>query len=192
MQFNHYSMHGAHLAADLANLERNAPAHLVRAVLRGHAVVEAELDNDAARTDLLRWADRLDACFGLPADHRLYDLVNDLLAEATGSPYISAHDGRPHLHYRLPDSGVVARIKAITCAGLAQVICGGGAGRLGRCERARCEMAFVDVSRNGRRSYCSVRCANTAAVARHRATAAEMADPASLRGVRSHRRSSLP
>ncbi|WP_084692141.1 CGNR zinc finger domain-containing protein [Parafrankia elaeagni] len=164
-------MHGAHLAADLANLERNAPAHLVRAVLRRHAVAEAEIDNDAARADLLRWADRLNACFGLSAGNRLYGLVNDLLAESTGSPYISAHDGRPHLHYRMPDSGVVARIRAITSSGLAQVICGDGADRLGRCEREGCEVTFVDVSRNGRRSYCSARCANTAAVARHRATA---------------------
>ncbi|MCL9795659.1 CGNR zinc finger domain-containing protein [Frankia sp. AgKG'84/4] len=135
-------------------------------------MANAELDSEAARADLLRWADRLDACFGLPADDRLFDLVNDLLEESAGSPYISAHDGRPHLHYRMPDAGIVARIRAITSSGLAQVICGDGADRLGRCERAGCEVAFVDVSRNGRRSYCSVRCANTAAVARHRARAA--------------------
>ncbi|MEV5204967.1 CGNR zinc finger domain-containing protein [Streptomyces sp. NPDC053720] len=29
-------------------------------------------------------------------------------------------------------------------------------------------MAFVDTSRNGRRVYCSVRCANNDAVSRHR------------------------
>ncbi|MDD7833841.1 CGNR zinc finger domain-containing protein [Paenarthrobacter sp. AB444] len=34
--------------------------------------------------------------------------------------------------------------------------------------RQSCEVAFVDTSRNGRRSYCSARCGNYDAVRRHR------------------------
>ncbi|MFD0622270.1 CGNR zinc finger domain-containing protein [Streptomyces sanglieri] len=47
-------------------------------------------------------------------------------------------------------------------------MCSADAGRLGRCARHTCDLAFVDTSRNGRRAYCSVRCANNGAVARHR------------------------
>jgi predicted RNA-binding Zn ribbon-like protein len=35
-------------------------------------------------------------------------------------------------------------------------------------ERAGCAVAFTDSSRNGRRKFCSVRCANQVNVARHR------------------------
>ncbi|WP_425086266.1 CGNR zinc finger domain-containing protein, partial [Streptomyces hainanensis] len=43
----------------------------------------------------------------------------------------------------------------------------GGEGPL-RVARRGCGLAYVDTSRNGRRAYCSVRCANNDAVARHR------------------------
>ncbi|WP_222440972.1 CGNR zinc finger domain-containing protein [Streptomyces sp. BK340] len=40
--------------------------------------------------------------------------------------------------------------------------------RLGVCALDSCRTAFADTSRNGRRAYCSARCANTDAVRRHR------------------------
>jgi predicted RNA-binding Zn ribbon-like protein len=40
--------------------------------------------------------------------------------------------------------------------------------RLRVCQRAGCETAFLDVSRNGRRRFCSLRCANQVNVANHR------------------------
>ena len=46
---------------------------------------------------------------------------------------------------------------------------GHGAGeRLRACGRAGCGVVFVDTSRNGRRRFCSVRCANQVNVANHR------------------------
>lgn len=81
---------------------------------------------------------------------------------------VSLHDGRPHLHYSASGADPAAHIRAITAAGLAYVICSADAERLGRCARRDCALAFVDTSRNGRRAYCSVRCANNDAVARHR------------------------
>lgn len=91
-----------------------------------------------------------------------------LLADASSSPRISLHDGRPHLHYSATGADAATHIRAVTAAGLAYVVCSAGAERLGRCARHDCGLAFVDTSRNGRRASCSVRCANNDAVARHR------------------------
>ncbi|HLU95849.1 MAG TPA: CGNR zinc finger domain-containing protein, partial [Thermobifida alba] len=43
---------------------------------------------------------------------------------------------------------------------------------LGCCARDGCRTVFVDTSRNGRRRFCSVTCANRVNVAAHRARAA--------------------
>jgi predicted RNA-binding Zn ribbon-like protein len=59
-------------------------------------------------------------------------------------------------------------VRALTAAGLAHVIDGGDGARLRTCARAGCDVAFLDTSRNGRRHFCSVRCANQVNVANHR------------------------
>jgi predicted RNA-binding Zn ribbon-like protein len=65
-------------------------------------------------------------------------------------------------------AGLTARVKARTAGGRAHMIDDGGGSRLRICDRAGCDTAFVDSSRNGRRRFCSVRCANLVNVARHR------------------------
>ena len=47
-----------------------------------------------------------------------------------------------------------------------------GMHRIGRCAASPCENVIVDVTRNGRQRYCSVRCANRDAVRRHRSRGA--------------------
>ena len=42
------------------------------------------------------------------------------------------------------------------------------AGRIGACDRDGCDTVFVVTSRNGRRRFCSTKCANRGAVANHR------------------------
>jgi predicted RNA-binding Zn ribbon-like protein len=48
------------------------------------------------------------------------------------------------------------------------VIDDGAGSRLRACSRAGCSTVFIDTSRNGRRHFCSVRCANQVNVANHR------------------------
>ncbi|MGH3670011.1 MAG: CGNR zinc finger domain-containing protein [Pseudonocardiaceae bacterium] len=167
MQFNHYGGEAALLAADLVNVPPRSQAGDVAAILRTHGVAGPDSDDDQA-SRLLGWAAQLAPCFGTDHVHEQCRMVNDLLAMAASKPYISLHDGRPHLHYRSRDDDLVSRVRAITIAGLAYVICFAGGSRLGRCARAGCARVFVDTSRNGRRRYCTLRCANTAAVRRHR------------------------
>ncbi|WP_069886768.1 CGNR zinc finger domain-containing protein [Streptomyces luteocolor] len=166
MHFNHYGGEAALLAAELVNSLPAAPP--LGPLLAAHGVVAHGL-TAAQEAGLRDWAARLAECFGPQDLQRRCDTVNALLAQASSTPHISLHDGRPHFHYSAPAADPAAHVRALTAAGLAYVVCFADAHRLGRCARAGCGLAFVDTSRNGRRAYCSVRCANNDAVARHRA-----------------------
>ncbi|MEP7024290.1 MAG: CGNR zinc finger domain-containing protein, partial [Actinomycetota bacterium] len=74
-----------------------------------------------------------------------------------------------HLHYAPVDASLTARVRALTASGLAHLIADGAGHRLGCCRRLGCAVVFVDVSRGGRRHFCSVRCANAVNVRLHRA-----------------------
>ncbi|OON73983.1 CGNR zinc finger domain-containing protein [Streptomyces tsukubensis] len=169
MQFNHYGGEAARLAADLANLTAPPHPHEWEPLLAARGVRERDL-SDSEYASVWEWSRRLVGCFGPQGLEQRCLKVNVLLADASSRPYITLHDGgRPHLHYSAPGAGPGAHIRAVTAAGLAAVVCADGADRLGRCARGGCGLAFVDTSRSGRRVYCSVRCANNDAVARHRA-----------------------
>jgi len=103
-------------------------------------------------------------------------LLNELMAQATAYPRLTDHDGAGwHLHFRddtndsLPDV-----LRAVISVGTALHLTTRGIHRLSRCAAGQVEgdpgtAVVVDVTRNGRQRYCSVRCANRAAVRRHRA-----------------------
>jgi predicted RNA-binding Zn ribbon-like protein len=93
-----------------------------------------------------------------------------LLIAADCRPRLVSHGaGLPfHLHYAPVRTGLTARVKALTAAGLAHIIDNGEGSRLRACSRAGCGTVFIDISRNGRRHFCSVRCANQVNVANHR------------------------
>nr|WP_238345175.1 CGNR zinc finger domain-containing protein [Actinopolymorpha cephalotaxi] len=119
--------------------------------------------------DLAGWAAHLDRAYGEPDPDRQVALVNELLELGASRPFVSRHGGRPpHLHYFPEDPDVVTRVRAQTAAGLAHVVCDAAGHRLGRCDREGCGAVFLDVSRNGRRRFCSLRCANRVRVADHR------------------------
>ena len=167
MHFNHYGGDAAQLAAALINTAKPFTPAGLEPVLADHNVAQCQLSRVECQ-DLERWTVKLSHCFGDQEVEARCHAINTLLSQAASGPRISLHDGAPHLHYGSPDGGQVAHLRAITVAGLAYVVCFGGPARLGRCHRDGCETVFVDSSRNGRRNYCTARCGNTAAVARHR------------------------
>ncbi|MEU3985584.1 CGNR zinc finger domain-containing protein [Streptomyces sp. NPDC026672] len=167
MHFNHYGGEAARLGADLANLGASPGPGELEPLLAAHGIVDRAL-GEAQTREVWEWSRRLAGCFGPQEIDRRCDTVNALLADASSRPYVSLHDGVPHLHYSAAGADAVAHLRAVTAAGLAYVVCFAGADRLGRCARQGCGLAFVDTSRNGRRTYCTVRCANNDAVARHR------------------------
>lgn len=167
MQFNTYGGNGAQLAAALASAVEPT-AQTLTEVLKSQRITDPEVreqDVDA----LARWCRRLRPVFGERDQQHQVDLVNGLLAEGTTRVHVATHDGHPpHLHYQGEDDDLVSRVRAVTAGGLAVAVCGAGGARLGRCGRSGCPIRFVDTSRNGRRRFCSVGCANRVNVARHR------------------------
>lgn len=168
MHFNPYGGFAAQIAVDLANQVPATP-EAIGTILRTHGYKPVPPIEPAQADALNRWAERLRPAFDDRA--RLgarVDLLNELLAAAAAKPYISQHDDRlPHLHFADERADVVSRVSAYTAAGVAHVLCE-DADRLGTCHREDCHVVFVDTSRNGRRRFCSTRCANRVHVADHR------------------------
>lgn len=168
MQFNPYGGAAAQLAAALANAGRDATPDTYNGILTTYDYRPAyDVDPSEAR-ELTRWADRLRTVFTERDLTRRVHLVNELLATVAAPPYISQHDGRdPHFHYAEHDAPLVRRVQAYTAGGLAHALCDDPV-RIGHCHRPGCGTVYIDTSRNGRRRFCTARCANTAHVADHR------------------------
>lgn len=176
MHFNAYGGNGAALAAALVNAADFSPEAL-EPVLAEHGMVRTAL-TAAQAAELREWAGRLEPVFGELDQDTQIKLINDLLDVTASKPYVSAHDGRePHLHFFSVDADIVSRAKDTTAGGLAMAISFSDGRRLGRCDRSGCRMVYVDTSRNGRRRFCSLACANRVNVAAHRARGAEHAGP---------------
>ncbi|GAB3476498.1 CGNR zinc finger domain-containing protein [Nocardiopsis coralliicola] len=171
MQFNTYGGTGTFVTVDLLNAaDRTAPA--LSDILARHHISRPRVDAaQAAR--ICAWMERLRPLFGEPDRDRQIVRINALLRESSTGVQVSAHDGaEPHLHYVSQVADTAERLRGTTAGGLAVALCGAGGSRLGCCARAGCTAVFVDTSRNGRRRFCSVACANRVNVAAHRARAA--------------------
>ena len=167
MHINPYGRDPVLLAADLANDPPSSVAELAdRCVAAGLARewTPQPADLGAVTAFLARWAEVVDA----PAAGARAELLNALLAEGTGPPRLTDHDGHWHLHHRDDGLGLAAVLHALIAIGTATHLATRGMDRLGRCAAPGCERIFADVSRNGRQRYCSARCGNTDAVRRHR------------------------
>ena len=164
VHFNPYGGNGAQAAAALVNL---AVPELVLDTLREHGMAVVAVSPDEAAT-IMAWRHRLREVFAESDVDVRVDLLNRLLADSASAPYISRHDGRPpHLHYHVAGGSIVDRVRAYTAGGLAHLVCE-DSDRAGVCDRVGCEVVFVDTSRNGRRRFCSTRCATRVYVADHR------------------------
>ncbi|WP_236792466.1 CGNR zinc finger domain-containing protein [Amycolatopsis sp. GM8] len=172
MHFNPYGGPAAQVAAALVNLGP-APASTLLATLRAAGMTFAEFsDDDAAVVN--DWLPRLRQVFAEKDTDTLVDLVNRLLADSACKPYVSRHDGKPaHLHYASEHAGAALRVQAYTAGGLAHLVCEDPS-RIGMCANDGCGVVFVDTSRNGRRRFCSTRCATRVHVADHRQRAASL------------------
>jgi predicted RNA-binding Zn ribbon-like protein len=168
MQFNTYTVAGAHIAVWLVNHPAPEAAALA-AELRRHDVHDA-LATAADAAALRPWGARLRAVFEAAAVADKARLTDALLVAADCRPRLVSHDGGTpfHFHYAPVETGLAARVRALTAAGLGHVVDGGAGARLRVCDRPGCGVAFIDSSRNGRRHFCSVRCANQVNVANHR------------------------
>ncbi|MFJ2116274.1 MULTISPECIES: CGNR zinc finger domain-containing protein [unclassified Streptomyces] len=115
--------------------------------------------------------------FATPDARTAADLINQLVAAAGTTPQLTDHDGYDwHVHYFAPGASVADHLAADCGMALAFMVVAGEQERLRRCEAPDCGHAFVDLSRNRSRRYCSSRtCGNRLHVAAYRARRKEAA-----------------
>jgi predicted RNA-binding Zn ribbon-like protein len=168
VHFNTYTYAGAHIAAWLVN-HPSPEASDLAAVLHDHDVHESTATVAQVRA-LQPWVLLLREVFEAGTVIEKAQRADALLVAADCRPRLVNHaPGLPcHFHYISVRAGLPDRVKALTAAGLAHIIDDGAGSRLRACSRTGCGTVFIDTSRNGRRHFCSVRCANQVNVTNHR------------------------
>ncbi|MGW0521436.1 CGNR zinc finger domain-containing protein [Crossiella sp. NPDC003009] len=115
---------------------------------------EAELREVRATRDLLRQVWTLDR-------DEAVEVVNRMLREARALPRLARHDGLDwHIHATAPDAPLAERIRVEAAMALADVIRMDEMRRLRVCAAPDCTGLLLDLSRNGLKRFCGVRCGN--------------------------------
>ncbi|MFF3027465.1 CGNR zinc finger domain-containing protein [Microbacterium sp. NPDC057944] len=169
MHLNPYGEYAVLLAASLAN-DWPADRAGIEARTREFGMTmdfpDEPDDHDLTRGVIDEWLRVVDAEPGRPRA----ELLNAQMATAAAYPRLTDHhDEGWHLHYRDDGQRLAFVLRAVISVGTALHLSTRGMTRLLRCEAEPCTNVVVDVTRNGRQRFCSVRCANRAAVRRHRA-----------------------
>ena len=169
MHLNPYGEYAVLLAASLANdwpQDRDGIEQRTRDFGMTMTFDSASDDHARTRVVLDRWLAVVDAT----DDAARAAALNTQMAAAAAYPQLTDHDGEGwHLHYRDAGRSLPDVLEAVFSVGTALHLTERGMHRLGRCAASPCTNVFVDVTRNGRQRYCSVRCSNRDAVRRHRA-----------------------
>ena len=115
---------------------------------------EAELREVRQVRGLLRrvWTQDRDAAVGS---------VNAMLRDAKALPFLTRHDSLDwHLHATAPEAPLAERIRVEAALALIDVIRMNEMRRLRVCAADDCTGLLLDLSRNGLKRFCSVRCGN--------------------------------
>jgi predicted RNA-binding Zn ribbon-like protein len=141
-------------ADELATLDQLA-ALLVRFTYTGR------IDHDEAELRDVRQArDELRRVWTLDRDDAVVP-VNRMLRDANALPFLTRHGALDwHLHATSPEAPLAERIRAEAALALIDVIRMNEMRRLRMCEADDCTGLLVDLSRNGLKRFCSVRCGN--------------------------------
>ncbi|MBP2478978.1 putative RNA-binding Zn ribbon-like protein [Crossiella equi] len=87
--------------------------------------------------------------------------VNRMLREANALPYLVRHDGLDwHLHATDSNAPLAERIRVEAALALTDVIRMDAMSRLRVCAAPDCTGLLLDLSRNGLKRFCGVRCGN--------------------------------
>lgn len=104
--------------------------------------------------------DRIRRTWSLDRDAAALE-VNAMLAEARALPYLMRHDGFDwHLHATAQDAPLAERMRVEIALALVDVIRSDQLDRLRVCAADDCDGLLLDLSRNGSKRFCSVRCGN--------------------------------
>lgn len=175
MHLNPYGEYAALMAASLANDWPDDRDGIVARTRECGMTVEFPThadDHSRVRRVIDEWLTVVDAADPLERAR----ILNSHMATVAAYPRLTDHNDEGwHLHYRDDDARSLPHVlSAVISVGTALHLTTRGMQRLRRCAAGEapgdpCTNVVVDVTRNGRQRYCSVRCANRAAVRRHRA-----------------------
>ncbi|HWS35609.1 MAG TPA: CGNR zinc finger domain-containing protein [Actinoplanes sp.] len=131
------------------------------AALLGGYPFSGRIDHDTAELAAVREArDRLRSVWTLERDDAVM-AVNRILRDAGALPYLTRHDGSDwHIHATEPSAPLAERILVEAALALIDVIRMDETDRLRVCAAHDCAGIFIDLSRNGSKRFCSVRCGN--------------------------------
>ncbi|WP_174844672.1 CGNR zinc finger domain-containing protein [Cryobacterium ruanii] len=119
------------------------------------------IDGDAAElADVRQTRALLRRVWTLKRDDAVLE-VNRMLREAKALPQLARHDVLDwHLHATVPEAPLGERMRVEAALALIDVIRSDEMGRLRICEADACTGLLLDLSRNGSKRFCSVRCGN--------------------------------
>lgn len=119
------------------------------------------IDNDPSELDEVRGTRRLlRHLWTLDRDSAVTE-VNAMLRDAGALPHLVRHDSLDwHLHATDPEAPLAERIRVEVALALVDVIRTDENWRLRACAADDCSGVLLDLSRNGSKRFCSVRCGN--------------------------------
>lgn len=131
------------------------------AALLADWVYSGRIDNDEPElADVRATRDRLREVWMLDRDQAVPE-VNTILSAAAALPHLVRHDTLDwHLHATDPEAPLAERIRVEVAMALIDVIRTDENWRLRACAAEDCDGVLLDLSRNGSKRFCSVRCGN--------------------------------
>ncbi len=119
------------------------------------------IDHDEAELAAVRATrDRVRTTWLLERDEAA-EAVNAMLREANALPYLTRHDAFDwHLHATEQDAPLAERMLVEVALALLDVIRTDTMDRLRACDAPDCTGVLADLSRNGSKRFCSIRCGN--------------------------------
>lgn len=116
--------------------------------------------DDAELVDVRETREWLRRIWALDRDDAVTE-VNAMLYEAKALPQLMRHDGFDwHIHATDQGAPLAERIRVEVGLALVDVIRSRETGRLRQCAADDCAGVLLDLSRNGSKRFCSVRCGN--------------------------------
>ena len=146
--------------ATRSGVDELASPALLSALLDAHGYTGRFDRDDAELDDVRRARTQLRHVWTLDRDSAAEE-VNAMLRTTRALPQLVRHDAFDwHLHPTDNDAPLADRILSEASLAFVDVIRGDECGRLRACAAPDCAGIFADLSRNGSKRFCSVRCGN--------------------------------
>lgn len=157
-----------HPTASRSGLDEISTPALLTTLLDAHSYSGRFDRNLAELRDVQQTRELLRRVWSLDRDDAVTE-INRWLRDASALPFLDRHDHFDwHLHATAPDAPLAERIRVEVALALADVIRSNETGRMRVCEAPDCTGLLLDLSRNGSKRFCSVRCGNRMNQVAHR------------------------